>query len=214
MKAAEAAWRLDHHMATLDVRPPPDGWTVVGRYFELLLKWNDAAGLVAPGPPATLLVRHVVDGLALLRLLPHEGTLVDVGSGGGLPGLVVGLSSPGRLVTLVEPNERKCAFLREAISILGVEDTVRVHPERVESLGAVASDLAVSRATFPPAEWVVRARALLGPGGAVVVMLGRADRTPVVASAREAGYTLEGEDRFDLPEEAGFRQNLLFRRLR
>ncbi len=205
-----AAAQLAAAAAALGLPPAPAGIAPFLEYLALLQRWNRTAGLVAEAPPTTWLVRHVLDCWALGRLGPFAGQLVDVGSGAGLPGLILALTTPALQVTLVESQQRKCAFLREAVHVLGLAERVTVTPMRVEQLPPGGFDTAVSRATFAPTEWLVRARPLLRPGGAVLVLLARAERAVVLAAAREAGYLLDREDAFALPDGHGARLNLRF----
>jgi 16S rRNA (guanine527-N7)-methyltransferase len=84
-------------------------------HYEELRRWSPTLALIGPGSAAEVLRRHFGESLAALPLLP-PGTrrLVDVGSGAGFPGLVLAAACPGLEVTLVEPRERKCAFLETA----------------------------------------------------------------------------------------------------
>ncbi len=91
------------------------------RYLTLLLEWNHRAHLVSgrdAHPDA--LARHTLEALQALPFLPRHGRLVDVGTGGGFPGLVWACLQPARELVLVEGNRRKCAFLREVIRALAL----------------------------------------------------------------------------------------------
>jgi 16S rRNA (guanine527-N7)-methyltransferase len=121
-----------------------------------LRKWQPRINLVAPSTMSDLEGRHVRDSLQLLPLAPHAQTWVDLGSGGGFPGLVVAAvlaERPSASVTLIESNAKKCAFLRETARI--AELPVRVVCERIER---AIPDL-------PGPVDVVSARALKPPSG-------------------------------------------------
>jgi len=82
-------------------------------YLELLAKWNKTYNLTAIRDPLQAVSHHVLDSLAVLRELPDRvGTLADIGSGGGLPGIPIAIAEPARQVTLNDANEKKGAFLR------------------------------------------------------------------------------------------------------
>ena len=123
-------------------------------YVEALERWNPHINLVAPSTLAQTWVRHVADGLQLLPLLRKEGMrrVIDLGSGGGVPGLVLALADPRLEVHLVESTARKCAFLRQVARACGID--VNIHKARIESLdplmlGTDASTAITARALAP-----------------------------------------------------------------
>ncbi len=92
------------------------------RFVELLLTWQRRINLIAPSTIPQLWTRHVADSLQLLELAPDARVWVDLGAGGGFPGLVIACALAGRtgaLVHLVESNAKKAAFLREAVRVTG-----------------------------------------------------------------------------------------------
>jgi 16S rRNA (guanine527-N7)-methyltransferase len=99
------------------------------RYVELLRQWQAKTNLVAPSTLPTLWTRHIADSLQLLTLAPAAKTWVDLGSGGGFPGVVLACALTevnGAMVHLVERNAKKAAFLREALRITGAPGTVHL----------------------------------------------------------------------------------------
>ena len=93
------------------------------RFVDLLLAWQKTTQLISPNTIPKLWTRHVADSLQLLDLAPSARLWVDLGSGGGFPGLVIACAlaeTPGAEVHLVESNSRKAAFLREAARLGGV----------------------------------------------------------------------------------------------
>jgi 16S rRNA (guanine527-N7)-methyltransferase len=123
------------------------------RFAALLLAWQRTTHLVAPSTLPQLWTRHIADSLQLLDLAPDARIWVDVGSGGGFPGLVIAcalVSKPGAAIHLVEANARKAAFLREAQRI--TETPVHVHAERMEAFAprfAGPLDAVCARAVSP-----------------------------------------------------------------
>jgi 16S rRNA (guanine527-N7)-methyltransferase len=102
-------------------------------YVELLLRWQQTTNLISPATIPHIWTRHVADSLQLVDLVPDGTTWVDLGSGGGFPGIPVACvlaEKPGAKVHLVESNGKKAAFLREAIRATGVP--AQVHAERIE----------------------------------------------------------------------------------
>jgi 16S rRNA (guanine527-N7)-methyltransferase len=123
------------------------------RFVELLLTWQKTTHLISPGTIPTLWTRHVADSLQLLDLAPSARLWVDLGSGGGFPGLVIACAlaeTPGAQVHLVESNNKKAAFLREAIRVTGAPCVV--HPIRIEKFVAnfsAIADAVTARALLP-----------------------------------------------------------------
>jgi 16S rRNA (guanine527-N7)-methyltransferase len=99
------------------------------RFVDLLLTWQAKTNLVAPSTLPTLWTRHVSDSLQLLSLAPEAKIWVDLGSGGGFPGMILACAladTPGASVHLVERNAKKAGFLREALRVTGASGTVHL----------------------------------------------------------------------------------------
>ena len=99
------------------------------RYVDLLREWQAKTNLVAPSTLPNLWTRHISDSLQLLSLAPSAKTWVDLGSGGGFPGVVLAcalVETPGAHIQLVERNAKKAAFLREALRVTGAAGTVHL----------------------------------------------------------------------------------------
>ena len=106
------------------------------RFVRLLKQWNQAACLVGSATVPAIWSRHVADSLQLLRYIPQRTRiLLDIGSGGGIPGVILAIAladRPRLKVHLVESNQRKCAFLREAVRLLSIP--AELHAARVENI--------------------------------------------------------------------------------
>src|ERR1700704_2704640 len=99
------------------------------RYVDLLREWQAKTNLVAPSTLPNLWTRHISDSLQLLSLAPSAKTWVDLGSGGGFPGVVLACAlaeTPGAHIQLVERNAKKAAFLREALRVTASSGTVHL----------------------------------------------------------------------------------------
>src|ERR1700681_4132961 len=99
------------------------------RYVALLVEWQAKTNLVAPSTLPNLWTRHISDSLQLLSLAPSAKTWVDLGSGGGFPGVVLACAlaeTPGANIHLIERNAKKAAFLREAIRVTSSSGTVHL----------------------------------------------------------------------------------------
>ena len=145
-------------------------------YLALLLKWNRVYNLTALREPTEVLTHHLLDSLSLLPpLLRHTDgastNVLDVGSGGGLPGAVLAICRPELDVTCVDTVAKKAAFIQQVAGTLGVSNLHSTHA-RVESLSATWP-LVVSRAFASLADFTQWSRATLAPGGVWLAMKGK-----------------------------------------
>jgi 16S rRNA (guanine527-N7)-methyltransferase len=176
---------------------------------ERLLHWNASSNLVGPCTAEEAVDRHVVDALALLRLLdrPEVGLFdrswFDVGSGAGLPGLVLAAARPQLSLHILEPRGRRATFCKQTASALGL-DSVEVHASRLEDLDFPERAGAMSRATFAPEIWAQRGADAVGPEGLVVVMMAAA----APESVTDQAWLL---DRLELPGSGHTRVNAILR---
>ena len=140
-------------------------------YVELLIKWNRTYNLTAIRDPERMVSHHLIDSLSVLPHLPG-GSLVDIGSGGGLPGIPIAIAQPHRRVTLNDSNHKKGAFLKQAAIELGLAN-VEVHVGRAEEWRpAERFDGAISRAFAELADFIAACRHLVKPGGFFAAMKG------------------------------------------
>lgn len=140
-------------------------------YLALLQRWNRTYNLTAIRAPEQMVVRHLLDSLAMHPFL-RPGTLADLGTGPGLPGIPLAIARPDVQVTLVESNGKKARFLREAVRQLGLGNA-RVAESRAEALdepGAYAQ--VTARALDTLAGIVAVGGHLLAPGGRMLAMKG------------------------------------------
>jgi 16S rRNA (guanine527-N7)-methyltransferase len=141
-------------------------------YVRLLEHWNRSYNLTAVRDPLEMIHRHVLDSLAVMPYLRGEQCL-DVGSGAGLPGLILAVARPGQSWVLLDSNGKKCRFLSHAQIALGL-DNVRVQRSRVEDFYPDARfSTIISRALSNLARFVSGAGHLLAPGGCFLAMKGR-----------------------------------------
>ncbi len=142
-------------------------------YLDLLAKWNKTYNLTAIRDPLQAVSLHLLDSLAVLRELPdHAGCLADVGSGGGLPGIPIAIAEPGRRVTLNDANEKKGAFLRQAVIELGLRNT-QVHVGRAEEWRpAERFAVVLSRGFASLVDFLAACRHLAAPEGVLAAMKG------------------------------------------
>ncbi len=147
-------------------------------YLALLQRWNATYNLTAVRDPREMLTHHLADCLAVVGPLRRrlsadsEPRLLDVGSGGGLPGVVLAMLEPRWNVTCVDSVGKKAAFIRQAGVELGLRN-LRAEHARVESLEAAPFDLIISRAFASLPDFVRWTRGLLAPKGVWAAMKGR-----------------------------------------
>lgn len=165
---------------------------VVG-YVRLLRKWNQRINLVGTRDLPVLMRQHIADSLVLCtHVSTAPARLIDVGSGGGLPGVLIAILRPAVQVMAVEPIHKKHAFLATAQRELSLKNLC-TRALRMEALkeapGFAAYDIAVSRATFALPEWLERGCTLVREGGTVLAMEGR-ERHALPAGAERFEYEL------------------------
>lgn len=147
--------------------------TRLAQLAGLVRKWSPAINLVAPGTLAAIETRHIDDSLQLVHLAASaEGTWLDIGSGGGFPGLVMAIARPDLAVILVESDARKCSFLRTAGRELELPN-LRVLHGRIEDIPPQASANLSARALAPLPNLLSYVSRHLGPQGRAWLMKGR-----------------------------------------
>lgn len=150
------AERLQAGIAALGLSVPDDAAARLLSYLALLAKWNRTYNLTAVRREEDMVTHHLLDSLAVLPVLERAGLaggrLADIGSGAGLPGLVLAIARPELAVTSVEANQKKAAFQQQAKIELGLSN-VSIHCGRVEDLNGVF-DAAISRAFASLADFV------------------------------------------------------------
>ena len=147
------------------------------QYLTLLLRWNLKINLTATSDLGEILRRHIGESLFGASLLPaRTGTLYDIGSGAGFPGIPLKLARPDWELVLVESDHRKAAFLSEVVRTLNLE-SARVVAERFDQLDTqpAVADVVTARALGQYDGLLVWARKALRPGGIVILWLGAGD---------------------------------------
>jgi len=168
---------LQAGIATLGLSLAEDVAIRLVAYRDLLLKWNRAYNLTALKDPAEMVTHHLLDSLAILpRILERCAmlspvSLLDVGSGAGLPGIPLALSCPKLCVTLIDAAQKKTVFQQQAIIELGLRNARALHG-RVECQEG-QYDLITARAFAELPEFVRLTQHLLAPGGAWLAMKGK-----------------------------------------
>jgi 16S rRNA (guanine527-N7)-methyltransferase len=142
------------------------------RYAELLAGPGTERGIVGPRETARLWDRHLINCAAAAELVPPASSLIDLGSGAGLPGVVLAMLLPDSQVVLLEPLARRAAFLEECVQQLGLGNA-SVHRGRAEDVaGHLSADVVTARAVAPLQRLAPLALGLARPGGLVLAIKG------------------------------------------
>ncbi|MFB9377210.1 16S rRNA (guanine(527)-N(7))-methyltransferase RsmG [Kineococcus gynurae] len=154
------------------------------RYTEILATTGVERGLIGPREIPRLWDRHVLNCAYLAELVEPGASVVDVGSGAGLPGLPVALARPDVTVRLVEPLERRYHFLREVVAELGLREQVAVVRSRAEDIrGDFSGRVVTARAVAPLASLYGWTLPLVQPGGHLLAIKGRSAPEEIAAAA-------------------------------
>ena len=141
-------------------------------YLELVEKWNRVHNLTAVREPSQMVTLHLLDSLSIVPHVAAAATLLDVGTGAGLPGIPLAVARPSMRVTLLDSSHKKCAFLQQAKTELALAN-VEVVCDRVENWKpAQRFDVVVSRAFCDLVDFVEQAKHLVAPGGRLMAMKG------------------------------------------
>ncbi|MBT9519932.1 MAG: 16S rRNA (guanine(527)-N(7))-methyltransferase RsmG [Dechloromonas sp.] len=156
-------------LAALDITLSAEAQNKLLAFRDLLLKWNKTYNLTALRDPAQAISHHLLDSLAIL---PHvgAGNLLDVGSGGGLPGIPLAIARPDLSVSMVDTVQKKTTFLQQAAIELALRN-VTVHHARVEEMQGQYAQIS-SRAFAEIGLFISLTRHLLAPNGRWLAMKG------------------------------------------
>jgi 16S rRNA (guanine527-N7)-methyltransferase len=164
------------------------------RFAHLLATEATVRGLIGPREVPRLWERHLLNCAVVADVLPQGATVADIGSGAGLPGLVLAIRRPDLAVTLVEPLLRRTTFLEEAVVELGLDHVEVVRARAEELAGRRSFDVVTSRAVAPLDRLARWSLPLVRPGGEMVAMKGSSAGAEL-ESARPALRKLGGQVR-------------------
>jgi 16S rRNA (guanine527-N7)-methyltransferase len=142
------------------------------RYAGLLAGPGVEQGLIGPREPARLWDRHLMNCAAVAELIPQACSVIDLGSGAGLPGVVIAMLRPDATIILLEPMARRVAFLAECVRVLGLGNTLVRRGRAEEVAGQLAADVVIARAVAPLERLAGLALGLTRPGGLVLAIKG------------------------------------------
>jgi 16S rRNA (guanine527-N7)-methyltransferase len=150
-----------------------DAYDGVARYAEMLRDQGELRGLIGPREVPRIWERHILNSAAIVPYLPASGSVADIGSGAGLPGVVLALMRPDLEVILIEPMERRTTWLAEVVDELGLTN-VQVKRGRAEEFhDAFEVDAVTSRAVAALSKLVRLSMPLVRVGGEMVILKGR-----------------------------------------
>jgi 16S rRNA (guanine527-N7)-methyltransferase len=197
---------LDAGLTALDLSLSGAERTRLLRYIALMAKWNAVYNLTAIREESRMLTHHLLDALSIGRFIPEGSTLVDIGSGGGVPGIPLAIARPDLDVLSIEPNSKKASFQQQVRIDLGLEN-FDVQTARAESVQLdPGRDFIVSRAFGDLADFIKVAGHLLKPNGRMLAMKGVYPDEEV--RAIPAGWKLMRAEELQVPGVEGARHLL------
>jgi 16S rRNA (guanine527-N7)-methyltransferase len=189
---------LDAGLAALSLELSARTRAAIDGHVRLLLAWTTAINLTGIRDPAAIAIAHVIDSLTAVPLLRERGIdrFVDLGSGGGFPGIPVAAALPAARALLIEPVGKKARFLSTAIDATGCSRIAEAAPVRAEALAADARHrgrwpAVIARAVANLADLVELSVPLLEPGG-ILVAWKRGDLSAEIATAERALAAIGG----------------------
>ena len=204
--------RLLRALETLRLKSQPTQQAALLEYLSQLMRWNKTYNLTAIRDPDQALVHHIFDSLSLvaplsrvLSLNPTETpTIVDVGSGGGLPGVILAIMLPIVRVTCVDAVEKKTMFVRQMAGVLALQNLSAQHA-RIETLEPLQSTLVTSRAFASLRDFAQLAGPHVREGGYLVAMKGREPTEELNALQAHTAWSAQAIEPLTVPELEGQR---------
>ncbi|SAH80710.1 glucose inhibited division protein B [Bordetella ansorpii] len=173
------------------------------RYVAQLQRWNRTYNLTAIRDGEQMLVHHVFDSLAVVRplagVLGEQATIMDVGSGGGLPGVVLATLQPGWQVTCVDAVDKKMAFVRQMSGSLGLPNLQARHA-RIEALEPAGCDMVVSRAFASLEDFAAWSGRHVREDGDLVAMKGKTPDAEIDALHAQGVWQVQRIEPLTVPE--------------
>ena len=160
----------------------------IQRYAELLKGAGIERGLIGPKEGDRIWERHIANCIPITTILPQNVRLVDIGSGAGLPGIVIALARPDLKVTLVEPLQRRVDFLNEVVAELGIPvEVIRGRAERVKK----QFEIVTARAVAPFEKLINISWHMIPKGGSLMAMKGESAADEIASTTLKKGSTAQ-----------------------
>lgn len=150
---------------------------LVVEFVSELITWNKKTNLTAITDPAEIAEKHIIDSLIPLKFIPENASILDIGTGGGFPGIPLKILLPELNVTLIDSSRKKINFLKYVIRVLNLQN-ISAHQYRVEELAnhtdfAGQFDVVISRAFTSLKKFLILAAPLIKPDGVIIAMKGK-----------------------------------------
>lgn len=145
----------------------------ISKFAHELEVQGELRGLIGPREVERLWERHILNSAAVVPFLPTTGQIIDIGSGAGLPGIIIGAMLPEATIKLIEPMERRCNWLSEMVELLELENVEVLRGRAEEFHGALTADAVTARAVAALDKLGRWAIPLLQEGGQLVLLKGR-----------------------------------------
>jgi len=202
--------RLDDGLSALEIAADEEQRRQLLALVELLHKWNRAYNLTAVRTPEEMVTRHLLDSAAVLPFV-HGPELLDVGSGAGLPGLVLAILAPNLSLTLLDSNGKKVRFQRQAVMELGLGNVTPIQA-RVEAFEPVSGGYAqvISRAFSSLGDFIALTTRLVATDGEWLAMKGPAVDDELAGLPEE--IVVSQRHILAVPYQNGSRQLVVLRR--
>ena len=199
--------QLEKACHTLSLEPTKQQQERLLEYLSQLLKWNKTYNLTAIRDPEQALVQHIFDSLAIIKPLNNffqrkeldKRMVLDVGSGAGLPGVIIATMIPDTLVTCVDSVEKKMTFVRHVSGVLGLENLKALH-QRVELIQDYKFEVVISRAFATLQDFAALAGKCVEKNGILLAMKGKIPHDEIAALEEEADWYVEGIETLKVPQ--------------
>ena len=199
--------QLEKACHTLSLEPTKRQQGMLLEFLSQLLKWNKTYNLTAIRDPAQALVQHIFDSLAIINPLNNffrqreidQRSVLDVGSGAGLPGVVIATMIPGTLVTCVDTVEKKITFVRQVSGVLGLEN-LKANHQRVELIHDDKFDVVTSRAFATLEDFATLAGERVEKNGIMVAMKGKIPHDEIAILEEKTNWRVDKIETLKVPQ--------------
>lgn len=162
-----------------------DNLPLLQDFARALVENGEKLGLIGPLELPRLWLRHLINSALLAPLVRAGGVVADIGTGGGFPGLVLAICCPGSEFKFVEPMERRCIWLQDQITALGLENATVCRGRAEEFAGEIQADQVTARAVTALKKLVPITAPLLKPGGEMLFLKGQNVDAEITAAAKQ-----------------------------
>jgi 16S rRNA (guanine527-N7)-methyltransferase len=199
--------QLEKACQTLNLEPTKQQQQILLEYLRQLLKWNKTYNLTAIRDPDQALVQHIFDSLAIIKPLNNffqqkkleKRSVLDVGSGAGLPGVVIATMIPETKVTCVDTVEKKMTFVRQSSGVLGLENLKALH-QRVELIQDNKFDVVTSRAFATLQDFATLAGERVEKNGILLAMKGKIPDDEIAILEKETDWHVDTIETLKVPQ--------------